>query len=169
MTRSTGRARCLQPHRQPIWRPFYRRLAVANVRTRPLDPDRRRGVLLCSDFSEHTRSPRDAGDGPPLARLSLQVSLFPSPSATLATGVRGILTLAKCGNPPLRQEGGDTSSHARCHRDMATPWRESRETAKRRDHVTPRTSIFSFFLYILILFIIFYLSCSTVYLRNVLF
>ena len=36
------------------------RRAVANLRARPFGPERRRGILLCSDFSEHTRSPCDA-------------------------------------------------------------------------------------------------------------
>ena len=129
-TRSTGRARGLmgrgarrsQPHRQPIWRAFYRRLAVANERARTLAPNRRRGVLLCSDFSEHTRPPRSTGDGPPGPRQAL----VSSPTATPSLSAWSVLTLAQCGLLSAhRQKGGDTSSHAWYHLDMANAWRVS--------------------------------------------
>ena len=60
---------------------FLRRRAANYQRARTHAPDRRRGILLCSDFSEHTHPPFFAGDGPPaLARLSHQVSLACTPA-----------------------------------------------------------------------------------------
>ena len=95
--RSTGRtfsreergARRSQPHMRPIWIPFCCRLAVANPRARKLAPDRRRGILLCSDFSEHTRSPGDAGEGPSLLALAPGETVASSPAATPSLTARG--------------------------------------------------------------------------------
>ena len=104
----TGRgARRSQPHRQSIWRPFYRGLVVANELTRPLVPDRRRSVLLCSVCSEHTRPPCSAGDRPPGPRQALTSS----PTATPSLSAWSVLTLAQCGQLSAhRQKGGELRS-----------------------------------------------------------
>ena len=53
---------------------------------------------------------------------------------------RGILTLAQRGRSSAQgHKGGDTSSHARCHQDMANAWRASRARKIKRDRVKIRT------------------------------
>ena len=148
-TRSTGRARGLtgwgarrsQLQQQPICWLFYRRLAATNQRARPLAPDSHRGVLLRSGFFRSTLGLR----APP------ETDLLVSPGSRLLANSdfvamgRRVLTLAQCGRPSAQgQEGGDTSSPARCHQDTpGTPW-ELREPAKATRPQTPRTFTFSF-------------------------
>ena len=64
---------------------FLRRRAAIYQRARTLAPNRRRGNLLCSDFSEHTRPLRSAGDGPPGLRQVLASS--PAATSSLWAGV----------------------------------------------------------------------------------
>ena len=101
---------------------IYRRPCGSQSARATARPDRRRGILLCSDFSEHTRPPRSVGDGPP----GPCQALASSPTAAPSLSAWSVLTLAQCGQLSAhRQKGGDTSSLARCHQDMANTWRVS--------------------------------------------
>ena len=97
--------------------PHLRFWEEGNQRAEPLAPNLHRDILLCSDFSEHTRPPRSAGDGRPgsarlshpcqqrLRRYRQRVS-WPSPSTDDRLHKH---------KERVTPRG---SSHARCHQDM---------------------------------------------------
>ena len=134
-TRSLGRvSRTYREGSAPLTTPstaylpnFLRRRAATYQRARTLALDRRRRILLRSDFSEHTwlRAPSETD-------LLVLVRLQPPRQQRLRRyRLWSALTLAQCRRSSAQgQEGGDTSSLARCHQGKAgTPWQESRVTA----------------------------------------
>ena len=60
--------------------------------------------------------------------------------------------------PSAQAKRGWHLSHARCHRDMATPWRESRETAKQRGRVIEHYTLFSFIYLVSFILLLFNLA-----------
>ena len=141
----------------------------AGITTRPTGRARgltgyvRQDILLCSDFSEHTRPPRSAGGGAPaLARLSHQVSL----ACTPATG--DPVAIGKWSVPrPVRtksaqgQKGGDISSHVRCHQDTRNTLMRASQARESNATALYRAANFFFYTYIYILFYLY-----TLYMRR---
>ena len=153
LTRPRGlrgrRVRRSQPQLLLICWGFTAALAVANQRARSLAPDRRRGILWRSGFSEHTRPPRSAGDGPPGPRQALASS--PTATPSLRAGVSWPSPSADV-RPRKGIKGGTPRATLGVTRIWLTPG-ELREPAKQ---TRPRNT--AHLTYILLTFYMFYRS-----------